>query len=134
MTMVDLKDVINGAVEPPECDKTLCIKVISAVGGDAICSWEIDERFLNGHQIVMGGYITSAADITMAYSMASVLEKKQGFATISLQTTFLRPLHTGTAVIESTIVKKGRKTCYLEATVSQQEQCIAKMSSSVMVL
>jgi len=134
MTRIDLNDVINGIVEPPACDQTLCIKVISAVEGEAICSWEIDERFLNGHQVVMGGYITSAADITMAYSMASILEKKQGFATINLQTTFLRPLYIGTAVIKSTIVKKGRKTCYVEATVSQNEQCIAKITSSVMVL
>ena len=132
--MIDLKDVISGESKPPACDQTLCIKVVSAVEGKAICSWDIDERFLNGHQIVMGGYITSAADITMAYSMASILEKKQAFATINLQTTFLRPLHTGAAIIESTIVKKGRKTCYLEATVFQQDQCIAKMTSSVMVL
>lgn len=132
--MIDLIDVINGLAEPPACDQTLCIKVVSAVDGVAICSWDIDERFLNGHQIVMGGYVTSAADITMAYSMASILERKQGFATISLQTTFLRPLHTGTAIIESVIVKRGRKTCYLEATVTQDDQCVAKMTSSVMVL
>ena len=36
----------------------------------------------------MGGFITSAADITMAYSMASILESNQGFASINLQTTF----------------------------------------------
>ena len=132
--MIDLKDVISGTVAPPACDQTLCIQVVSATEGKAICSWDIDERFLNGHQIVMGGYIASAADITMAYSMASILGEKQGFATINLQTTFLRPLHTGTAIIESTIVKQGRKTCYLEATVTQEDQCVAKMTSSVMVL
>ncbi len=132
--MIDLKQVINGTVEPPACDQTLCIRVISATAGDAICSWEIDERFLNGHQVVMGGYITSAADITMAYSMASVLEENQVFSSINLQTTFLRPLHVGNAIVESTIVKKGRKTCYVEATISQNEQYVAKVTSSIIVL
>lgn len=134
MTMIDLKQVISGAVEPPACDQTLCITVISATAGNASCLWAIDERFLNGHQVVMGGYITSAADITMAYSMASVLEEHQGFASINLQTTFLRPLYIGDATVESTIVKKGQKTCYVEATVSQNEQCVAKITSSIIVL
>ncbi|QDQ00654.1 PaaI family thioesterase [Lysinibacillus fusiformis] len=132
--MIDLKQVINGTVEPPACDQTLCIRVISATAGDAICSWKIDERFLNGHQVVMGGYITSAADITMAYSMASVLEENQIFSSINIQTTFLRPLRLGNAVVESTIVKKGRKTCYVEATISQNEQYVAKVTSSILVL
>ncbi|MGE7949005.1 PaaI family thioesterase [Lysinibacillus sp. NPDC093688] len=133
-TMIDLKRVINGEIEPPACDKTLGIQVTSAVAGKAICSWNVDERFLNGHQVVMGGFITSAADITMAYSMASILETNQGFASINLQTTFLRPLYIGTALIESTIVKKGRKTCYVEASISQNGQQVAKITSSVMVL
>jgi len=134
MTMIDLKRVINGEVEPPACDKTLGIQIISANAGKATCSWEVDERFFNGHQVVMGGFITSAADIAMAYSMASILEKHQGFASINLQTTFLRPLHLGTTMIESTIVKQGRKTCYVEASVSQNEQVIAKITSSIMIL
>ena len=134
MTRIDLKEVINGKVASPACDTTLGIKVISAVEGNAFCSWEIDETLLNGHQVVMGGFIASAADITMAYSMASVLTEKQSFASINLQTTFLRPLFIGNAVIESTIVKKGQKTCYVEATVLQDKQCIAKVTSSVMVL
>lgn len=134
MTKIDLKDVISGTSQPPACDQTLRIQVVSANDGTAVCSWDIDERFINGHQVVMGGFITSAADITMAYSMASILAPQQGFATITLQTTFLRPLYTGAAIIESTIMKKGRKACYLEATVTQQGQCVAKMTSSVMVL
>ena len=132
--MIDLKQVINRAVEPPACDQTLCIKLISAIAGDAICSWEINENFLNGHQIVMGGYIASAADITMAYSMASVLEENQVFSTINLQTTFLRPLHVGIATVDSRIIKKGRKTCYVEAIVSQNEKYVAKVTSSIMIL
>lgn len=132
--MIDLKQVINGAVEPPACDQTLCIKLISAIAGDAICSWEINEKFLNGHQIVMGGYIASAADITMAYSMASVLEENQVFSTINLQITFLRPLHVGIATVDSKIIKKGRKTCYVEAIVSQNEKYVAKVTSSIMIL
>ncbi|WP_223556780.1 PaaI family thioesterase [Lysinibacillus sphaericus] len=134
MTLIDLKRVIAGEINPPACDQTLGIQVKSAIAGKAVCSWEVDERFLNGHQVVMGGFITSAADITMAYSMASILENNQGFASINLQTTFLRPLHIGTTMIESIIVKQGRKTCYVEASVFQNEQCIAKITSSIMIL
>ncbi len=132
--MIDLKRVIDGEVEPPACDKTLGIQVKSANAGEAVCSWKVDERFLNGHQVVMGGFITSAADITMAYSMASILDRNQGFASINLQTTFLRPLHIGTAMIESSIVKKGRKICYVEASVFQNGQHVAKITSSIMIL
>ncbi|MFJ7733609.1 PaaI family thioesterase [Lysinibacillus sp. NPDC097231] len=132
--MIDLKRVIDGEVEPPACDKTLGIQVKSANAGEAVCSWKVDERFLNGHKVVMGGFITSAADITMAYSMGSILDRNQGFASINLQTTFLRPLQIGTAMIESTIVKKGRKTCYVEASVFQNGQHVAKITSSIMIL
>ncbi len=133
-TMIDLKRVIDGEIEPPACDKTLGIQVTSAVAGRAVCSWNVDERFLNGHQVVMGGFITSAADITMAYSMATILERNRGFTSINLQTAFLRPLLIGTANIESIIVKQGRKTCYVEASVSQNGKYVAKITSSIMIL
>ncbi len=93
--------VVNEGVNPPNCDKTLNIRIDCAENGIARSTWKVDERHLNGNGVVMGGFISSAADITMAYAISSMLNDNQSFASINLNTTFHRPMFVGEVQVEA---------------------------------
>ncbi|MDQ7861877.1 PaaI family thioesterase [Peribacillus frigoritolerans] len=63
--------------------------------------WKVDEKFINGIGVAMGGFVTSAADIMMAYAISSKLSMGQSFASIDLHTTFHRPVRLGDVQVEA---------------------------------
>lgn len=130
----DLLDVVYLDKQPPACDQTLQIKVQSAENGIAKGTWTVERAFLNGHGVAMGGFVASAADIMMAYAIASVLQPDQGFSSISLQTTFHRPVVLGRVEVEARVEKLGKSVAYVEATLRQNEKLAASLTSSVLIL
>lgn len=133
-TITDLQNVAKQIKRPPPCDETMQVKVLYAEDGVAQGEWEVDEKFINGHGVVMGGFVTAAVDIMMAYAIASKLTDEEGFASIDIDTTFHRPTSVGKVDILATVVRKGRKIAYLTAEVKQNGKLIANCVSSVMIL
>lgn len=131
---VNLMDVITQGAEPPNCDKALNIHIKTANNGKAFASWETDERFINGVGVVMGGFICSAADITMAYAISSLLKENQTFGSINLTTTFHRPVMIGQVEVEARVERLGRTIAYLVADLKQNDKKVASVVSSVMIL
>lgn len=130
----DLLDVVNEGAIPPNCDLTLQITPTYAVDGVAKGVWKVDEKFLNGFGVSMGGYLASAADIMMAYAMASKLKENQTFATIDLHTTFHRPIFPGDVEVQAKVERFGRKVAYVVAELVQNDKKVGDVVSSVMVL
>jgi uncharacterized protein (TIGR00369 family) len=130
----DFMKVIHAGGKPPNCDETLNIKINTAQDGVAQCTWVVDERYLNGVGVVMGGFISSAADIAMAYAISTLLEENQSFASINLNTTFHRPLFVGGVHVEARVEKKGKKIVYLICEIVQNGKKVANVDSSVIVL
>lgn len=133
-TISDLLKVVTHDKRPPRCDDTMQLTVQKAEGGVAKGIWEISEKFINGNNVVMGGFISSAADIMMAYAIASVLTNDEKFASIDLDTTFHRPAFEGEAEITATVARKGRLVAYLTAEVTQSDKVISNCVSSVMII
>jgi len=132
-SITDLQNVAKQLKNPPNCDDTMQVKVIYAEEGLAHGVWDIDEKFLNGNRVTMGGFVSAAVDIMMAYAIASVLQEGEGFASIDLDTTFHRPTLEGEAEITAKVERKGRKVAYLTAEVKQEDKLIANCVSSVMI-
>jgi acyl-CoA thioesterase len=131
--MSDLIDVAVKGIKPPACDETLQLTVTLADNGMARGQWQVDEKFLNGNGVAMGGFLSSAADILMAYAMASKLTDQQGFSSIDLQTTFHRPTFPGEVEIEARVERLGRTVAYLVADLSQNGKKVATSISSVLI-
>ncbi len=129
----DLMDVVLEGKEPPSCDKTLNIVIMQANTGTAHAKWEPDERFLNGVGVVMGGFVSSAADITMAYAVSSLLNENQSFGSINLNVTFHRAIAPGTVLVEARVEKIGRTIAYVVANLKQNDKIAASAVSSVMI-
>jgi acyl-CoA thioesterase len=130
----DLMRIITHGEQPPNCDETLQIKATIAHNGLARGIWRVDEKFLNGIGVAMGGFVSSAADIMMAYAIASKLEAKQTFTSIDLHTTFHRPIMPGEVMVEAKVERMGKKTAYVIADLYQNEKKAASVVSSVMIL
>lgn len=127
-------DVLSQEAEPPNCDKTLNIQIKTASDGIAVASWETDDRFINGLGIVMGGFVSSAADITMAYAISSLLSEDQSFGSINLSTTFHRPVVVGQVEIEARVEKIGKTIAYVVADLKQNDKKVASVTSSVILV
>ena len=133
MKTVNLHDVIRGESAPPACDTTMGVKLIEAKDGFAKGVWTIDEKFINGNGVIMGGFVAGAADIMMSYAITSLLTEEQAFASINLQTTFHRPTFPGDVDIEVNVDKFGRTVSYLTAELKQHGKLVGSAVSSVMI-
>lgn len=131
---IDLMEVANNGATPPNCDLTLQIKPILAKNGKSKGIWEVDEKFLNGLGVTMGGYLASAADIMMAYAISSLLKENETFASIDLHTTFHRPVFPGTVEVYAVVERRGKKVAYLTAELVQNNKKVGNAVSSVMII
>ncbi|NSL50587.1 PaaI family thioesterase [Calidifontibacillus erzurumensis] len=130
----DLVEVATKGKIPPNCDITLQLTPTVAENGVARGVWKVDEKFINGNGVVMGGYLAAAADTMMAYAIASKLSKGLVFTTIDLHTTFHRPATIGEIEVEARVERMGKRVAYLVADVIQNEKKVVSAVSSVMIL
>ncbi|WP_081707614.1 PaaI family thioesterase [Bacillus massiliigorillae] len=130
----DLMKVISDGVPAPNCDITLQIQANYAYEGTARGIWKVDEKFINGIGVAMGGFISSAADIMMAYAIASKLQDNQSFASIDLHTTFHKPVSQGEVLVEAKVERMGKQIAYVLADLYQQDKKVASVVSSVIII
>lgn len=130
----NLMKVVTDGATPPPCDLTLQIEVTSADDGVARGIWKVDDQFMNGLGVAMGGFVSSAADIIMAYAIASKLTGGQSFTSIDLHTTFHRPILKGEVLVEARVERLGRKVAYVVSDLFQNEKKSASVVSSVMII
>lgn len=133
-TMVDFRDVVHKRAAPPNCDSTLQIEAVYAEDGESKGIWLVGDQFLNGIGVAMGGFLTSAADIMMAYAIATKLDEQQSFASIDIHTTFHRPVKTGQVLVSAKVERIGKKVAYVVAELVQNDKTVASAVSSIMIL
>lgn len=132
-SITDLQQVVTNGLTPPPCDLTMQVRVDYAKDGVAKGVWKVDKKFINGLGVVMGGFLSSAADILMAYAIASKLTDTQGFVSIDLDTTFHRPGFEGEIEVIAKVEKMGRTLAYVVADLIQNEKKVATCVSSLLV-
>lgn len=131
---LDLVEAANLGKVPPNCDVTLQLKPTYAEDGIARGVWQVDEKFINGIGVAMGGYLAAAADSIMAYAVASKLGENQTFTSIDLHTTFHRPAVVGEVEVEARVERLGKKVAYVVADVVQNGKKVVSVVSSVMIM
>lgn len=131
---VELMEVVREGATPPNCDLTLQLETTFAEDGVSRGVWTVDEKFINGNGVSMGGYLASAADIMMAYAVVSKLQPHQTFASIDLHTTFHRPVFPGKVDVQAKVERMGRTVAYVVAELFQNDKKVGDVVSSVMIL
>lgn len=130
----NFKDVVLKKIPSPNCDQTLQIEPVLSEDGWAKAIWTIDEKFVNGIGVTMGGFVAAATDTMMAYAIATELKQGQSFTTIDLHTTFFRPVVPGIAEVVAKVERKGNRTAYLTAEVVQNDKKCCNSISTIMIL
>ncbi len=132
-TVSDLQKVVSMELPPPPCDDTLQVTVQYAKNGEARGVWLIDKKYMNGLGVAMGGFVSAAADILMAYAISSLLDEEKTFASIDLDTTFHRPAIEGQVEIIAKVERLGKSVAYVTAQLTQRGKRVASCVSSLLI-
>ncbi|PRO64537.1 thioesterase [Alkalicoccus urumqiensis] len=131
MNQVTLQDVITGTAAPPPCDVSLGMTLQHAGDGLAHMTWQPGGAMINGNGVVMGGFTSAAADVAVAYAVASVIHRSDRFGSIQLDTVFHRPVSAEEVQVHASVKRTGRTIAYVTADLFQQDKLCASASSTV---
>ena len=100
----------------------LQITIENAADGRAVLSMPFLHQFSQGAGLLHGGALTSLADTAVAIACKSLLPTGTHFATLSLKSTFLAPVHEGIVTAHALVItsKNNQRTLHGQATVTDQ--------------
>lgn len=131
----DLIDAwIQGRLEPAPVAGLIGFRLVAYENGVARLELQAGARHHNPMGIVHGGVLCDLADAAMGVAIAATLEGGEGFATLQLSASYLRPVREGLLIASGRVVHKGRNVCHAEAGIVDGEgREIARFTSACMV-
>ena len=107
----------------------------SVAPGEARATAVVDENHFNPHGIVHGSVFFTLADTSMGLATVSILPAGQLCSTIEIQVRYLRALGPGRLVVDTRVVKPGRRVVHLESRgVDEHGRLVATATGSYAVL
>ena len=101
---------------------------------ELVCEYVGTSAFRNLAGQVQGGMLCAMLDDVSALLVVSTLEEGEHCATLSLHTSFVRPAMPGALRGRSTLVRRGRRVCNVDAELWQDDRLIATASAVLMVV
>ena len=97
-----------------------------------------DERFANPAGTVQGGFLAAMCDSAMGactVTWASARDLKVWTANVELKTSFLKAARVGSLLTcKAAVIDGGRRTCFVEAEVRDDEDRLVAKASSTYLL
>ena len=93
------------------------IDIVSYEPGTAVLRMQVRPDMLNGVGWLQGGMLVALADEAIALALYTQLKEREGIATISESTSFVKGVREGFIVAEAKVIKKGRRVAFAEAEV-----------------
>jgi uncharacterized protein (TIGR00369 family) len=129
-----IDDWLQGRVEGAPVGTLIGFRLTGFEGGVTRFEMEADSRHHNPMGGVHGGILCDLADIAMGTAMAATLEEGEGFATVQLAASYLRPVKDGLLTATGRIVHRGRSVGHAEAEiVDAAGRPVARFTSVCMV-
>ena len=122
-----LARIQRGELKLPPIGLTLGCSIIRIAedNSELECGYEIGQQFLNPVGQVQGGILCAMLDDVTSLLIVNVLEKGAGIATLSLNTSFIRPGVAGIFRGVSKLVRQGREICNVTGELWQEGKLIA---------
>jgi uncharacterized protein (TIGR00369 family) len=120
----------------PGMGHALGIQLVVAEAGRVVLEGTPSEALYNVIGSVHGGFAATLLDFACGYAVLTTLGPGQGFSTIELKVSYLRPLtaDTGQVRAEGRLVKSGRRVAFSEAMLRDDAGVVyATASSSLLV-
>jgi uncharacterized protein (TIGR00369 family) len=90
-----------------------------------------DNRMLNPHGTVQGGFVAAMLDDTMGPALVSMTDGAVVPSSIDLNVAFVRPVKPGRVIGKGRVVHRGRSIVFLEAELYDTEgKLLARATSS----
>lgn len=132
-----LQGIIDGRFPPPPIARLTGARLVSVGDGEAVFSFVPEEWFYNPIGMVHGGVLCTLLDSAAGCAVHSRLPAGEGYSSIEIKVSFLRPLHSGGEAIEVTgrALKVGRRVAFAEAHARNAAgELVGHATSSVAVL
>jgi uncharacterized protein (TIGR00369 family) len=116
-------------------NELLGIQLKGADGAGYRLELEIDQRHLNGAGGVHGGVYLSLLDTAMARACRLGQAEAAYWPTLEMKVNFLRSVGAGRIVANGYVIKRGRRTCYVEGELlGDGGQLLARGSGTMMAV
>jgi len=106
-------------------------QVLSLEPGHVLVRYAVKPEFMHPGRAVQGGIVTVYADMAMAIAAQTLCDEGEFLATSQLSISFLEPVTQGPVLGEGKVVKRGRSTFFMEATVRDADGRELARASSV---
>jgi uncharacterized protein (TIGR00369 family) len=102
-------------------ERLLHMEILAAADGAATLTMPFLIDFAQGAGLMHGGALVSLADTAVAMAIKSVLPPQTHFATVSMESRFLRPVTRGVVTARAQVSKQDGRTLQGRATVCDQD-------------
>lgn len=103
--------------------------------GTARATATIGENHHNPNGVAHGSVIFAMADTSMGAATMSILDEGHFCSTIEIQIRYLRPVVSGPVVVETQVIKPGRRVVHLESRATDEDgRLVATATGSYAVL
>jgi uncharacterized protein (TIGR00369 family) len=115
-----LQAMIGRRLPPPPMCELLRISLVEATPGHATFTCQPDESHYNPIGAVHGGLVCTLLDSALGCAVQSTLPKGQGYTSIELKVSYLRPVRRGSGLLTcvGTVSKAGNRVAFAEGSVT----------------
>lgn len=132
--MVTVVDDADGRADFP-ITRFMGMEVYRTGRGTARATATIGETHHNPNGVAHGSVIFAMADTSMGAATMSVLDEGFYCSTIEIQIRYLRPVVSGQVVVETQVIKPGRRIVHLESRATDADgRLVATATGSYAVL
>jgi len=122
---------MDGWISCAPFERLLHMKIIEASEGNAILTMPFHIDFAQGAGLLHGGALVSLADTAVVMAIKSIVPPQTHFATVSLETKFLRPVKQGIVTATAAVTNQEGDMLQGQAVVyDEQKRPLMEFTSS----
>lgn len=114
--------MMDGWISTAPFESLLNMTIVEAREGHATLTMPFLIQYAQGAGLMHGGALVSLADTCMVMAIKSILPPGSHFATIRLETNFLRPVRKGMVTAKAAVLSRADRTIEGRATVYDEEE------------
>jgi uncharacterized protein (TIGR00369 family) len=133
MNMQDAQRMLEEIFAPWVRD--LGLRAQGIIEGEAVLLLPFDRKLTHAAGVVCGQVYMAAADTAMVLAVASVLGEFKPMTTVSMNTSFLRPVSAGDVKVTARVLRRGKNLVFGEIELADsQDRLVAHATTTYALL
>ena len=114
--------------------RDLGLQAESLAEGEAVLRLPFDRKLTHVAGVVCGQVYMAAADTAMVLAVASILGEFKPMTTVSLNTSFLRPVSAGDVRVTARVLRRGKNLVFGEIALTDSEDKLVAHATTTYAL